>query len=77
MKATNWYKVKVIGSNGKVKFMIWCKQISGCRSRTVCRIELKLDIHVKYNIVNVLYQGHVITGQGQTRLSVINERFWL
>ena len=31
------------------------------------------------NIINVLYQGqdHPITRQGQTRLSVINERFWL
>ena len=31
------------------------------------------------NIVNVLYQGqgHPITRQGQTRQSVINERFWL
>ena len=41
--------------------------------------EFKLGIHVKYNIVNVPYQGegHPITRQGQTRLSVINERFLL
>ena len=55
------------------------KKNSGCRSRTVCRIEFKLGIHVKYNIGNVLFQGKVylFTCQGQTRLSVINERFWL